>query len=222
MKEIWKYICSDYYRHTGINCYMDAKCGQVLKLLFIAFTAKNPCFAYSFWLRLCQRKSVFYPIAKWMHFRLSHKYGVYISSETPIGFGLFIGHCNGIFINRSAVLGNNVNLSQIVTIGSNKGKAAYIGDNVYIGPSVCIVEDVRIGSNSTIGAGSVVIKDVVCDTTVAGVPAKKIKDKGHGEFIGNPWPDNLKVTGIKIGGNETQSCFIWVYTSNYRFSESVC
>ena len=68
-----------------------------------------------------------------------------------------------IIVNSSAKIGNNCNLSQFTTIGSNHGKAAQIGDNVYIGPGVCIVEDVVIGNNVTIGAGSVVTKDIPRD-----------------------------------------------------------
>ena len=68
---------------------------------------------------------------------------------------MYISHGGPVVINPSTIIGDNCNLSQFVTIGSNEGKAAIIGDNVYIGPSCCIVEDVVIGNNVTIGAGSV-------------------------------------------------------------------
>ena len=44
-------------------------------------------------------------------------------------------------------------------------KAATIGDNVYIGPGVCCVDSVVIGNNATIGAGSVVTKNIPDDAT---------------------------------------------------------
>ncbi len=63
-----------------------------------------------------------------------------------------------------------------MAVGSNEGQAATIGDNVYIGPNVCIVEDVMIGNNCTIGAGSVVTKDIPENATAAGNPTKIISD----------------------------------------------
>jgi serine O-acetyltransferase len=92
-----------------------------------------------------------------------------------------------IVINETAVIGNNVNISQFTTIGSNDGRAAIIGDNVYIGPSVCIVEHLEIGNNSSIGAGSVVTKDVPENATVAGVPAKVLNFNSPARYIKNRW-----------------------------------
>ncbi len=57
-----------------------------------------------------------------------------------------MGHGVGVVINKSAEIGSNVTISQFVTIGSLKGKAATIENNVYIGPSVCLIEDVIIGT----------------------------------------------------------------------------
>lgn len=116
-----------------------------------------------------------------------NKYGLQILPSTKIGYGLYIGHGIGIVISPTAEIGNNCNISQFVTIGTNEGKAATIGDNVYIGPSVCIVENVHIGNNVTIGAGAVVVKDVPDNVTVAGVPARIISNKKPGRYIGNSW-----------------------------------
>ena len=80
-------------------------------------------------------------------------------------------------INPTAIIGKNFTISQFCTIGSNKGKAAVIGDNVYIAPNVCIVENVRIGNNSSVGAGSVVIHDIPQNAVAAGCPAKILKIK---------------------------------------------
>lgn len=168
---------SDYFRIGG------GKNVTFLKLWIETF--RNHCFRYNFWLRLSAHKGVFYPLCKWMLHRCSLKYGLDIPSSTTIGYGLYIGHGYGIIVNPTAIIGNNVNLSQFTTIGSNEGKAAVIGDNVYIGPSVCIVENVQIGSDVCIGAGAVVTKDIPRGMTVAGVPAKIIGENKHKEYILN-------------------------------------
>ena len=53
--------------------------------------------------------------------------------------------------------------------------------------SVCIVEDVTIGDGVTIGAGSVVVKDVEAGVTVAGNPAHVISRKEPGRLIFHKW-----------------------------------
>ena len=122
-----------------------------------------------------------------MHKKYMMKYGLQIHPTTEIGYGLYIGHGIGIIINPTARIGNNCNLSQFTTIGTNHMTPATIGDNVYIGPSVCIVEDVNIGNNVTIGAGSVVVKDVPENATIAGVPAKILNYNNPGRYVQNRW-----------------------------------
>ena len=53
-------------------------------------------------------------------------------------------------------------------IGLWKEKAATIGDCVYIGPNVCVIEEVIIGNNVTIGVGSIVTKNAENNAMIAG------------------------------------------------------
>ena len=54
-------------------------------------------------------------------------------------------------------------------------KPVNIGNNVWIGGSVTILPGVKIGDNVTIGAGSVVIRDIPSNTVAVGNPCKVIK-----------------------------------------------
>lgn len=171
-------VKSDWFRYSGINP----------SLLRIIWGCRNVHTGFSFWLRFSSyKKGLFHSFCKRMLARYDKKYGLSIESSTKIGYGLYLGHRFGIIVNPTAIIGNNVNLSQFSTIGSNEGKAAIIGDNVYIGPNVCIVEDIVIGNNTAIGAGAVVVKTVPPGNTVAGCPAKVISYKDSSRFILNKW-----------------------------------
>ena len=149
---------------------------------------KDPRMAFSIWFRFsAYRDGLFYWICRIMLMRLSNKYCLQIAPSTLVGYGLYLGHNTGVIINATAIIGNNVNFSQFCTIGANDDKAAVIGNNVYIGPNTCVVEHVYIGHNATIGAGSVVTKNVPENATVAGVPAKIISNKTPARYINNPY-----------------------------------
>lgn len=105
--------------------------------------------------------------------------------NTCIGQGLNLEHGFCFVVNGGTKIGNNCNLSQFVNIGTNHNTPATIGDNVYIGPMTCIVEDVHIGNNVTIGAGSVVTKDIPDNATTAGVPAKVLNYNNPDRYIRN-------------------------------------
>lgn len=50
-----------------------------------------------------------------------------------------------------------------------------------------MVEAVCIGNNVTIGAGSVVTKNIPDNATAAGNYAKVLNYNNPGRYIGNPW-----------------------------------
>ena len=73
----------------------------------------------------------------------------------------------------------NVSIFQGVTLGGKGFKRGdrhpKIEEGVSIFASSTILGNVTIGKNSIIAAGSLVLDDVAENTTVAGIPAKKIK-----------------------------------------------
>lgn len=179
LAEIAEYIRSDCYRSTG-----KYDTSSIFKALLFNRSVK-----YCFWYRLCRARFFLLRfVAKRMHNFLSDRYSIQIQWDTKIGYGLFLGHHMCVVVNHSAVLGNNVNLSQFTTIGANEGRAAVVGDNVYIGPGVCIVGNVQIGEGATIGAGAVVTRDVAACHTAVGSPAIGCESKEPGKYIQNPWP----------------------------------
>ena len=143
-----------------------------------------------FWLRLCQYKGWLYPLCKIMCARAKRKTLVALPTSTKIGYGFTIGAQGGMCmaINGGTIIGNNVGISQFVNIGSNNSTYAIIGDGAYIGPHTCIVEGVKIGNNATIGAGSIVTKDIPENATAAGVPARVLNYDNPGRFIRRRWP----------------------------------
>lgn len=182
MKQTIQLIRSDYHRYTG--CGMSH---SLLRIILIALIGRYNGFTYTFWMRLASRRDLFYWFYMFKVWRLQKKYHIQINPKAKIGYGFYIGHGIGVVINYNATIGNNVNVSQFLTIGSNTGECATIGDNVYIGPSVCVVGPVKIGSNSSIGAGAVVVNDVPQNATVVGVPAKVISYENPATYIKNAW-----------------------------------
>ncbi len=140
-----------------------------------------------FWLRLCQYNGWLKPFCKYMFKRASRKHSLDIHQSVKIGYGFYIGHGICMVVNGGTVIGNNVNLSQFLNIGTNRRTPAIIGNDVYVGPSVCIVEDVRIGSGASIGAGAVVTKDIPENATAIGIPARVLNYNNPGLYIKNRW-----------------------------------
>ena len=154
-------IKSDAYRHNGRR--------QSLLSVWLTGLTRTSV-GFSFWFRLAQHKGWLYPLAKLRLKAYKRRYGLFIPPRTV----------------------NNVNIGQFTTLGSNlPDRAPMIGDNVYIGPSVCVVDDAEVGSGACIGAGAVVVKNVAPATTVGGVPAHPIAAGAHPEYIRNPWSKSM-------------------------------
>ncbi|KQC34649.1 serine acetyltransferase [Nonlabens sp. YIK11] len=113
--------------------------------------------------------------------------GISLPHSAQIGEGLYIGHHSGIIVHPQAVIGNNCNISQGVTIGVS-GRGQYrgvpvIGDRVYVGANAVVAGNIQVGDGVVIGANSLVVKSVETNTTVVGVPAVKISDHDSQDYI---------------------------------------
>lgn len=190
LRECWRI---DLYRHTGEVSWRHL-------LTHVLFSDGGERFSdgvkYMFYLRLCrylktQRpRAVFWPlyrIAMRVFTRYKYKFGCSIPHTTSIGRGFYIGHIRDIVINERAVIGENCNISQGVTIGqANRGRrkgTPVIGRNVYIGPGAKIVGAVHVGDDVAIGANCVVTDDVPDHAVVVGVPGRVISFEGSAGYV---------------------------------------
>ncbi|KAK3676163.1 hypothetical protein LTR78_003913 [Recurvomyces mirabilis] len=68
------------------------------------------------------------------------------------------------------------------TKGPESGGEIHIEEDCWIGGNAILLPGVRIGRGSTVGAGSVVTKDVGPYTVVVGNPARKLRDVPRGKY----------------------------------------
>lgn len=110
------------------------------------------------------------------------------------GPGLSIRHIGTISVNPYTRIGSNCRIYPCVVIGTQAGfkdQAPIIGDNVFIGPGAKIFGKIKIADGIAIGANSVVNKSFEEENiTIAGVPAKKVSNKGSKNFL--PDPENFE------------------------------
>ena len=97
-----------------------------------------------------------------------------------IGEGAHFEHNYSTYLNAESI-GKNFYCLQLVTLGTNhhngeEGRPT-IGDDVKIMTGAIVIGPIHIGNRVTIGAGSIVLKDVPDGCTVVGNPAKIIKQE---------------------------------------------
>ncbi|NJL07180.1 MAG: serine O-acetyltransferase [Bacteroidales bacterium] len=105
-----------------------------------------------------------------------------IHPAARVGRGIFLDHATGLVVGATAVIEDDVSMLHSVTLG---GTGKERGDRhpkvrhgVMIGAGAKILGNIEIGHCARIAAGSVVLRDVPPNTTVAGVPARVIGDAG--------------------------------------------
>lgn len=109
-----------------------------------------------------------------------------LNSESISGRGIFIGTNSflgaktvvednsiintGSIVEHHTIVGKHVNIAPHTTING----ICHIHDLVYVGSSSVIIQVKEICAGSVIGAGAVVVKDILEKGTYVGVPARKL------------------------------------------------
>jgi len=105
-----------------------------------------------------------------------------INPAVSIGRGIFLDHATGLVVGETAMIEDDVSILQEVTLGGTGKEAGdrhpKIRRGVLIGAGAKILGNIEIGHCARIAAGSVVLKSVPHNTTVAGVPARVIGEAG--------------------------------------------
>ncbi len=119
-----------------------------------------------------------------------NKLGIKLGFSIPLNVfdsGLSIAHIGPIIVNGGAKIGKNCRIHVGVNIGTKAGfehDAPILGDNIYIGPGAKLFGKIHIADNIAIGANAVVNKSFAeTGISIAGVPAKKISNKGTKNII---------------------------------------
>ncbi|MGY6549730.1 MAG: serine O-acetyltransferase [Roseinatronobacter sp.] len=157
----------------------DPACDRFLKpLLFFKGFQALQAYRIAHWLHLQGRID----FANLIQMRVSECFGVDIHPGARIGKGLLIDHAHSIVVGETAVVGDNVSMLHSVTLGGtgkeDGDRHPKIGNGVLIGAGAKVLGNIEVGDCARIAAGSVVLEDVPCRKTVAGVPARIVGEAG--------------------------------------------
>lgn len=120
--------------------------------------------------------------AMYLQSRSSAVFQCDINPAAKIGRGIFLDHATGLVVGETAEIDDDVSILHDVTLGGtgkeHEDRHPKIRHGVMIGAGAKILGNIEVGHCARIAAGSVVIKPVPHNTTVAGVPAKVVGEAG--------------------------------------------
>lgn len=101
------------------------------------------------------------------------KNNVISSSKKLIIKDFYMSNINVHLLGSNHIISNP--MKPYIQTGATKEDTLYIGTNVWMGASSCVLGNVTVGHGSIIGAGSIVTKDIPPFSIAVGNPAKIIK-----------------------------------------------
>src|SRR5690349_14804792 len=123
--------------------------------------------------------------AFYLQSRASSVFQCDINPAARIGRGIFFDHATGVVVGETAVIEDDVSILHGVTLGGtgkeHEDRHPKIRRGVMIGAGAKILGNIEVGHRARVAAGSVVVKPVPNNVTVAGVPAKVVGTAGCAE-----------------------------------------
>jgi serine O-acetyltransferase len=117
-------------------------------------------------------------LAYYLQSRSSSVFQTDIHPAAPIGRGIFLDHATGLVVGETALIEDDVSILHDVTLGGtgkqDSDRHPKIRHGVMLGAGSKIIGNIEIGHCARVAAGSVVLKSVPNNVTVAGVPARVV------------------------------------------------
>lgn len=100
--------------------------------------------------------------------------GVAIKAYSSLASDVSIG--NFVYLQSSVILGHDVRIGNYCHVNSFAFFAGYVNveDLCVINAGAKLIQNIKVGTGATVGIGSIVLTRVKAETTVFGIPAKKI------------------------------------------------
>jgi len=113
---------------------------------------------------------------------MSDKFGVDIHPASQWGKGITMDHGTSVVVGETAIIGDNVYLMHDVTLGAtgtseDHDRHPKIGRGVFLACKSTILGNISVGDGATVGAQSLVNKDVPPGYTAVGTPSRLIPPK---------------------------------------------
>ncbi|SMF18551.1 serine O-acetyltransferase EpsC [Pseudobacteriovorax antillogorgiicola] len=109
-------------------------------------------------------------------------YSIELGIDIELGHGVYFVHSLGTVVGGTSVVGNKCVFMGNNTVGAaHRYESPVIESGVVVGAGARILGEIRVGQSSTIGANSVVLKDIPPQSIAVGSPAKVVKSKAARE-----------------------------------------
>lgn len=107
-----------------------------------------------------------------------------IGADAYVGIGTVIVARESVRIGAGALIAEHVSIrdqDHAMTLTEGRGRVGFtsspvvIGDNVWLGAKVTVIQGVTIGNNVVVGANSVVTRDLPDNCVAVGAPARVVR-----------------------------------------------